>query len=101
RKMFDSIGHSVVKLRRIAIGGLTDPILAIGAYRFFDKNDVTNTAKFRRQQKPQIGSKDQKGQPILPEHSRVLKPKRTTRRLSENAKKEIRRALKREKKLID
>lgn len=30
RKMFDAIGHSVVKLRRIRIGGLTAPELRVG-----------------------------------------------------------------------
>lgn len=33
RKMFDAIGHSVVKLRRIAIGNIKDERLAVGAYR--------------------------------------------------------------------
>ena len=33
RKMFDSIGHSVVKLKRIAIGTVTDKFLPVGASR--------------------------------------------------------------------
>ena len=33
RKMFDSIGHSVVKLKRIRIGSITDAGLAIGRSR--------------------------------------------------------------------
>jgi 23S rRNA pseudouridine2605 synthase len=33
RKMFDSIGHSVVKLRRVRIGHITDIGLAFGGYR--------------------------------------------------------------------
>ena len=33
RKMFDAIGHSVVKLKRIAIGSVTDGGLAVGRYR--------------------------------------------------------------------
>jgi 23S rRNA pseudouridine2605 synthase len=33
REMFDSIGHSVVKLRRIRIGFLTDQGLKVGQYR--------------------------------------------------------------------
>jgi 23S rRNA pseudouridine2605 synthase len=93
RKMFDSIGHSVVKLRRIAIGGLTDAGLAIGAYRFFDKGDVTGAGKFSQQPKPRAEVKDRKGQALLPEHSRALKPKKRSRRLSENEKKGIKRAL--------
>jgi 23S rRNA pseudouridine2605 synthase len=100
RKMFDSIGHSVVKLRRIAIGGLNDPTLPTGAYREFDKNDVMNASKFGKHQKQQGELKDKKGQTILPEHSRAMKPKKTTRKLSENAKKDIKRALRPKKKNI-
>lgn len=33
RKMFDSVGHSVVKLKRIAIGAVTDVGLAPGKFR--------------------------------------------------------------------
>lgn len=33
RKMFDSIGHSVVKLRRVRIGHITEAGLAFGSYR--------------------------------------------------------------------
>lgn len=33
RKMFDTIGHSVVKLRRIAIGHIKDERLSVGAFR--------------------------------------------------------------------
>jgi 23S rRNA pseudouridine2605 synthase len=33
RKMFDSIGHSVVKLRRVAIGHVWDDRLPVGKYR--------------------------------------------------------------------
>ena len=33
RKMFDAIGHSVVKLKRIAIGTVTDKYLPVGASR--------------------------------------------------------------------
>ena len=40
RKMFDSIGHSVVKLRRIAIGNLRDPYLRPGSYRKLTQEEV-------------------------------------------------------------
>jgi 23S rRNA pseudouridine2605 synthase len=40
RKMFDAIGHSVVKLRRTAIGPLTDARLDAGAYRKLTKNEI-------------------------------------------------------------
>ena len=40
RKMFDSIGHSVVKLRRIAIGFLKDEKLKPGELRFLKETEV-------------------------------------------------------------
>ena len=33
RKMFDAVGHSVVKLRRISIGHIADKLLPVGAFR--------------------------------------------------------------------
>lgn len=49
RKMFDSIGHSVVKLRRISIGHIKDDQIPVGAYRELDSDEVkkflTNSAK--------------------------------------------------------
>lgn len=40
RKMFDEIGHSVVKLRRVAIGHLTDEKLPIGMVRELTQKEV-------------------------------------------------------------
>ncbi len=40
RRMFDSIGHSVVKLRRVKIGHLTDRGLAPGRYRELTAGEV-------------------------------------------------------------
>jgi len=40
RKMFDVVGHSVVKLRRTAIGPLTDQGIKIGQYRKLDRVEV-------------------------------------------------------------
>jgi 23S rRNA pseudouridine2605 synthase len=40
RKMFDSVGHSVIKLRRIRIGHLTDEKLPMGEYRELKKSEV-------------------------------------------------------------
>lgn len=40
REMFESIGHPVLKLRRIRIGFLTDRGLALGKYRFLTPNEV-------------------------------------------------------------
>lgn len=40
RRMFDAIGHSVVKLRRISIGHIKDDRIAVGAYRLLDEDEV-------------------------------------------------------------
>ena len=40
RKMFDAIGHSVVKLRRTAIGPITDPYLKVGTSRELSAEEV-------------------------------------------------------------
>jgi 23S rRNA pseudouridine2605 synthase len=40
RKMFDAIGHSVVKLRRISIGHVKDERIPVGAYRELDEKEV-------------------------------------------------------------
>lgn len=41
RKMFDSIGHSVVKLKRIAIGPVTDRGLPVGKHRKLFPEEIT------------------------------------------------------------
>ena len=40
RKMFDSVGHSVVKLRRVAIGPLQNEKLPVGSYRLLTETEV-------------------------------------------------------------
>jgi len=40
RKMFDAIGHSVVKLRRTKIGTVTDPYLKVGQSRQLTQDEV-------------------------------------------------------------
>jgi len=40
RRMFDAIGHSVIKLRRVAIGGLRDERLAPGKWRMLTASEV-------------------------------------------------------------
>ena len=42
RKMFDAIGHSVVKLRRIVIGKIKDDRLKAGAYRTLSEIEVAS-----------------------------------------------------------
>lgn len=41
RRMFDQIGHSVLKLRRVAIGPLRDERLPTGKWRFLTLEEVT------------------------------------------------------------
>jgi len=40
RKMFDSVGHSVVKLKRVAIGDVRDETLAVGRSRSLSPDEV-------------------------------------------------------------
>ena len=40
RKMFDSIRHSVIRLQRIAIGPLRDPLLKPGQYRYLRPQEI-------------------------------------------------------------
>ena len=47
RKMFDAVGHSVVKLKRVAIGHITDKFLASGESRRLTADEV---AQFRTPQ---------------------------------------------------
>ena len=47
RKMFEHIGHPVVKLRRVQIGFLSDPHLKPGEYRHLTSGEVS---RFRRLQ---------------------------------------------------
>ena len=48
RRMFDAIGHSVVKLRRIRIGHLTDDRLSPGEFRKLSPREVTEIATLSR-----------------------------------------------------
>lgn len=57
RKMFDAIGHSVVKLRRTSIGHVKDEHIPVGAYRELDEDEVKEffnpPPKKPKAQKPQ------------------------------------------------
>ena len=50
RKMFDAIGHSVVKLKRVAIGSIRDDRLRVGEYRLLLPHEVKRI--MRRERKP-------------------------------------------------
>ncbi len=40
RKMFDAIGHSVMKLKRVRIGGFTDKWLNVGEFRVLSEEEI-------------------------------------------------------------
>jgi 23S rRNA pseudouridine2605 synthase len=54
RKMFDAVGHSVVKLRRVAIGPITDPNLKVGQFRKLSRAEIE---KIRSTNKEKVRSK--------------------------------------------
>lgn len=72
RKMFDAIGHSVVKLRRIAIGNLRDDLMPIGSFRVLDDKEV----KAFLQGKLKVTAKSKDETDKLAKHTRSLKPKK-------------------------
>ena len=49
RKMFDAVGHSVVKLKRIAIGTITDAGLPVGRSRKLTQEELASLAGAKRQ----------------------------------------------------
>jgi len=51
RRMFDAIGHSVLKLRRTRIGFLKDERLTTGAWRHLTESEVTRFKKLKRDDK--------------------------------------------------
>jgi 23S rRNA pseudouridine2605 synthase len=79
RKMFDLIGHSVVKLKRIAIGHINYDRLPVGAYRELDEKEVKAFANPVKPTKLKIEPKDPNAKTKLPTHSRAVKPKRPKR----------------------
>lgn len=52
RKMFQAVGHPVSKLRRVAIGPLSDPRLGPGDYRELTKSEVKMLASGQEPAKP-------------------------------------------------
>ena len=48
RRMFELIGHSVLKLRRVRIGFLTDEHLKPGHWRFLSPGEVGRMMKERK-----------------------------------------------------
>lgn len=48
REMFFRLGHPVQRLKRVAIGGLRDPALPLGAYRWLDEEEIRHLRDRRR-----------------------------------------------------
>jgi 23S rRNA pseudouridine2605 synthase len=78
RKMFDAIGHSVVKLRRIAIGNLRDDLMPIGAFRVLDDKEVKAflTGRMKATSTKAGSTKSTEEAEKLAKHTRSLKPKK-------------------------
>lgn len=49
RRMFESIGHSVLKLKRVQIGSLRDDKLKSGAWRLLEQTEVKRLIRKRKQ----------------------------------------------------
>ena len=86
RKMFDAIGNSVVKLRRIAIGHIKYDRLPVGAYRELDAEEVRQFSEPVKPAKPRPAAPEKTGKEKLPTHSRAVKPKRTFNKSSAKTK---------------
>lgn len=76
RKMFDAIGHSVVKLRRIAIGNIRDNKSLAGTSRRLTDEEV---ADLLATQKKKAAPADKAAPQKLKRPSRSVKPKRPKR----------------------
>ena len=57
RRMFDSVGHSVIKLRRVRIGHLKDEGMRVGEFRLLTPEEV---ARFTGRAKKSEGGKSAK-----------------------------------------
>ncbi len=82
RKMFDEIGHSVVKLRRVAIGHVTDAGLPVGGVRLLSVNEIQRFYKaFARANRTAEEVKAKGGKPKAPRaETPGMAPTKTTAR---------------------
>jgi 23S rRNA pseudouridine2605 synthase len=71
RKMFDLVGHSVVKLRRISIGNLNDEGMPIGSFRVLTERDIKD---FLRRRPVKTNDAPPAKKPAR--HSRALTPRK-------------------------
>lgn len=77
RKMFQAVGHPVAKLKRVAIGPLSDPKLGPGDWRELTKQEVKMlaTMKEAKPSKPRRAAR-----PVARKKTTASKPKRSTTR---------------------
>lgn len=72
RKMFDAIGNSVVKLKRISIGHVKDDRIPVGAYRELDEDEIKEfTNPSPKKPKPPVPKEE-----VKKADSRPSRPKR-------------------------
>jgi len=76
RKMFDAVGHSVVKLKRIAIGHIDYDRLPVGAYRELDEDEVKEFFN-PTPKKPKAKLLETSAKPISPKPVRPRRPKKS------------------------
>lgn len=75
RKMFDAIGHSVVKLKRISIGHINYDRLPVGAYRELDEEEVKQFLNPTPKKPKIVVPKPQTEKSLRPKAPREHKPK--------------------------
>ncbi len=68
RRMFDLIGHSVVKLRRSRIGNIEDDRLKLGEWRLLEPHEVRRLMKVRSENKKDRKSARRSGRSRLGRH---------------------------------
>jgi len=86
RKMFDSVGHSVVKLKRTAIGSINYDRLPVGAYRELDAEEIQNIAAPAKQPEQKAAPKERSAKPKPTTRARSAAPKKPFNRTASKSK---------------
>lgn len=76
RKMFDAIGNSVIKLRRVSIGHVKDERIAVGAYRLLDEKEVKEFTKPTNKTLKKTAAKPDSASPLRANSRAVVTPKK-------------------------
>ena len=85
RKMFDAVGNSVVKLKRLSIGHVSDRRIGVGAYRLLDADEIKEF--FEPQPIKKAAPKINADSSAPRAHSRALKPKKPKRQFASRSEK--------------